>query len=46
MATRAPKGAFVFLRAQGHDADEAIASLRSLIERNFDEGTVPHGVDP
>ncbi len=45
MATKAPKGAFVFLRAEGHDAEEAIAALRSLIERNFDEGTVPHGVD-
>ena len=45
MATKAPKGAFVFLRAQGHDAEDAIAALRSLIERHFAEGTVPHGVD-
>jgi phosphocarrier protein HPr len=45
MATKAPQGAFVFLRAEGHDAGEAVAALRSLIERNFDEGAVPHVLD-
>ena len=45
MATKAPQGASVFLRAQGHDAADAVAALRALIERNFDEGTTPHALD-
>ena len=38
MATKAPKGAVMLLRAEGHDAAEAIAALVALVERNFDEG--------
>lgn len=38
MATKAPKGAMLFLRADGPDADDAIAALVGLIERDFDEG--------
>ena len=39
MATKAPKGATLFLRAEGDDADVAIAALVGLVERDFDEGT-------
>ena len=38
MATKAPKGATLFLRAEGEDADDAIAALVGLVERDFDEG--------
>jgi phosphocarrier protein HPr len=38
MATKAPKGAMLFLRAEGADADDALAALVGLVERNFDEG--------
>ena len=38
MATKAPKGATLLLRADGPDAEDAIAALVGLIERNFDEG--------
>jgi len=38
MATRAPKGATLFLRAEGDDADDAIAALVGLVRRDFDEG--------
>jgi phosphocarrier protein HPr len=38
MATKAPKGATLFLRADGEDADDAIAALVGLVERDFDEG--------
>jgi phosphocarrier protein HPr len=38
MATRAPKGATLFLRAEGDDAEDAIAALVSLVQRDFDEG--------
>ena len=38
MATRAPKGSMLYLRAEGADADDAIAALVRLIERDFDEG--------
>jgi phosphocarrier protein HPr len=38
MATKAPKGATLFLRAEGADADAAIAALVGLVERDFDEG--------
>lgn len=38
MATRAPKGATLFLRAEGNDAEDAIAALVGLVERDFDEG--------
>ena len=38
MATRAPKGATLFLRAEGVDAEDAVAALVGLVQRNFDEG--------
>jgi phosphocarrier protein len=38
MATKAPKGATLFLRADGEDAKAAIAALVGLVERDFDEG--------
>lgn len=37
MATKAPKGATLFLRADGPDADDAIAALVDLVERDFGE---------
>lgn len=40
MATKAPQGIRLFLRAEGRDAREAVAALVSLIERDFDEGVV------
>ena len=45
MATKAPKGAVLFLRAEGHDAAAAIAALVALVERDFDEGGA-HAVAP
>ena len=41
MAAKAPKGATLFLRAEGDDASEAIQALVSLVARDFDEGG-PH----
>ena len=38
MATKAPKGATLFLRAEGEDANDAIVALVRLVERDFDEG--------
>lgn len=38
MATKAPKGSTLFLRAEGEDAQDAIEALVSLIKRDFDEG--------
>jgi phosphocarrier protein HPr len=38
MATKAPKGATLFLRAEGHDAEDAITALVHLVQRDFDEG--------
>ncbi|MBK8083569.1 MAG: HPr family phosphocarrier protein [Devosia sp.] len=38
MATRAPTGSELFLRAEGSDAPAAIAALAGLVQRNFDEG--------
>ncbi len=44
MATKAPKGAVMLLRAEGHDAADAVAALVALVERDFDEGG--HAVAP
>ena len=41
MAAKAPKGATLFLRAEGDDASEAVQALVSLVARDFDEGG-PH----
>ena len=38
MATKAPKGSVLFLRAEGADAGDAIEALVGLVERDFDEG--------
>jgi phosphocarrier protein len=38
MAARAPKGAQLYLRAEGGQAREAIEALAALVERDFDEG--------
>ncbi len=38
MAAKAPKGTRLQLRAEGDDADAAIAALVGLVERDFDEG--------
>ena len=38
MATKAPKGATLYFRAEGDDAGDAIAALVGLVERDFDEG--------
>ena len=44
MATKAPQGAVLLLRAEGHDAADAVAALVALVERNFDEGGTGHVV--
>ena len=38
MAMKAPAGTLLHLRAEGADADAAVAALTGLIERDFDEG--------
>lgn len=38
MAMKAPEGTVLHIRATGKDADDAVAMLRALVERNFDEG--------
>jgi phosphocarrier protein HPr len=45
MATKAPKGAMLFLRAEGADARDAVNALVALVERDFDEGNA-HAVAP
>lgn len=42
MATKAPKGAVLYLRAEGADAEDAISALVSLVKRDFDEGAHAH----
>ena len=39
MATKAPKGSPLHLRAEGDDAEAAVAALVGLVERDFDEGS-------
>jgi phosphocarrier protein HPr len=46
MATKAPRGAVMRIRAEGHDAAEAVAALVALVERDFDEGAAAHAADP
>jgi phosphocarrier protein HPr len=38
MATKAPKGSMLYLRAEGADAGDAIDALVDLVQRDFDEG--------
>ena len=38
MATKAPKGTTIHLRAEGQAAEEAVGALVALVERDFDEG--------
>jgi phosphocarrier protein len=45
MATKAPKGAILFLRAEGADARAAVEALVALVERDFDEGDT-HAIAP
>jgi phosphocarrier protein HPr len=37
MATKAPKGTVLYLRASGAEAEAAVAALAALVERDFDE---------
>jgi phosphocarrier protein HPr len=37
MATKAPKGTTIYLRAEGEGAGEAVDALVALVERDFDE---------
>lgn len=39
MATKAPKGSTLYLRAEGDDAEDALVALVGLVERDFDEGS-------
>ena len=39
MATKAPKGTILHLRASGENAESAVSALVGLVERNFDEAT-------
>ena len=38
MATRAPKGTMLHIRASGEAANEAVGALAELVRRDFDEG--------
>ncbi len=38
MATKAPKGSTIYIRAEGDDAEDAVEALVGLIQRDFDEG--------
>ena len=38
MATRAPKGTMLHIRASGDGATEAVGALAELVRRDFDEG--------
>lgn len=38
MATRAPKGTTLHLRAEGEGAGDAVEALVDLVRRDFDEG--------
>lgn len=38
MAAKAPGGTRIYLRAEGADADAALAALAGLVTRDFDEG--------
>jgi phosphocarrier protein len=37
MATKAPKGTVIHLRASGEGAESAVKALVDLVERDFDE---------
>lgn len=37
MAMKAPEGTVLRIRARGKDANQAVATLRALVERDFDE---------
>lgn len=37
MATKAPKGATLYIRAEGDDAEDAVEALVDLVRRDFDE---------
>lgn len=37
MAAKVPQGSELHIRAAGHDADDAVAALIGLVQRDFDE---------
>lgn len=43
MAAKAPQGTLLHLRADGDDAEAALAALVGLVERDFDEGHADAG---
>ncbi|MCX5512084.1 HPr family phosphocarrier protein [Kaistia algarum] len=43
MAAKAPQGTTLHFRAAGLDADEAVAALVALVERDFDEAGTQAG---
>jgi phosphocarrier protein HPr len=43
MAAKAPQGSTLFFRASGPDADQAVAALVALVERDFDEAEAHAG---
>ncbi|PWV97137.1 phosphocarrier protein [Hoeflea marina] len=45
MGAKAPKGTRILLRASGDQSGEAVAALRALVERHFDEGQGDAGPD-
>ena len=45
MAAKAPMGTRLLLRAEGNDAEAALAALVSLVERDFDEGALDAGTE-
>ena len=45
MGTRAPVGTTLHLRARGDGSAAAVAALRGLVERNFDEDRDHAGTD-
>jgi phosphocarrier protein HPr len=46
MAMKAPRGARLYLRADGEGAAAALAALTDLVRRDFDEGPGAHGPPP
>lgn len=40
MATKAPKDTILYFRAEGEDADAAVAALVRLVETDFEDGAV------
>jgi phosphocarrier protein len=45
MAMKAPKGSTLYFRASGEKAQELVAALVALVDRDFDEGPSNEGAD-